>query len=55
MIRLVIDFNATEVRIIDHWRVNYLSPGREHSREEAIKDLLQRVADDMREMEQGDD
>lgn len=48
--RLIIDLSEEQIAIVDEWRANYLTPGLEDTRANAIRDMLLRISDDMREM-----
>ena len=50
--RLTLDFSEKWLAIIDKWRESYLTPGLEDTRENAIYDMIGRISDDMRDMEE---
>lgn len=50
--RLIMDFSKEEIAIIDEWRAKYLTSGIEDTRENALRDMVGKIHDDMRDMEE---
>jgi hypothetical protein len=50
--RLIVDFSEEQMAIIDKWMDNYLSYGVEPTRANAIRDMIGKIYDDMRDMEE---
>lgn len=52
--RIILDLSEEQLAIVDKWLEHYLSPDLPETRVSSLHDMLGRISDDMRDMEEDD-